>query len=326
MTVPNPPERRGEVEVVTLGEALLVLTAPPGTPLGLADQFAASVAGAEINVATGLARLGHRVRFVSRVGDDFAGDLVRRSALAEGIDVSRLLVEPGAETGLLFRDVHPDRPVTVAYRRAGSAASRLSPSDVPAAAFADARCLYVSGITAMLSPSAREAACAAVVTAHELGLVVCVDPNLRRRLGPPEAWRAAVGPLVEAADVVVAGTDELEVVAGPDALDRLLTDRDRTVVVKAADKSATAHTRAGSVRRPALAVHVVDPVGAGDAFTAGFLSARLRGLDLARALDDAATVAALVVATATDCAGLPAAPLRDHARLALTSGAESTLR
>lgn len=294
-------------EVVTLGEAMRLLLAEPGVALRRAHTFTSSVAGAETNVAVGLARLGHGVRWLSRVGDDPSGAHVLATLRADGVDVSRVEVDPQRFTGFLIRDAE-----TVEYHRSGSAASALSAAYVREAGLDGARLVHVSGITAMLSPDAREAVEALFALARASGAWVSFDPNVRLKLGRPERWRETVGPLLTRADLVFAGEDELELLGqSPEAL---LAGRAQTVVVKQRDKIARAVTAEGSWKQESLVTRVVDPVGAGDALTSGYLSAWLRGASPAEALRAGAACAARVVGTRTDLEGLP-----DQRELALIS-------
>jgi 2-dehydro-3-deoxygluconokinase len=295
-------------EVVTAGEAMLLLVADPGVPLASAHGFRAAAAGAETNVAVGLARLGHRVEWLGRLGDDPAGQAVLRRLRADGVGTTRVRLDPDAPTGLLLRDSHPARAIEVQYARAGSAASRLRPEELDPDLLSDVRLLHVTGITAMLSASCRASVTRLLELARAAGTAVSLDPNLRRQLGTPQRWRAVVGPLLPQADLVFAGADELAVLTGRPAAEAatdLVSAGVGTVVVKGADKSATAHTGAGTAVQPAFDVPAVDPVGAGDAFAAGYLSAWLRGLPTARALAEGAAAAALAVQCVTDTDGLP---------------------
>lgn len=309
-------------EVVTCGEAMMLLLAEPGVPLGAATYFRPSIAGAESNVATGLARLGHSVRWLGRVGADSAGETVMRSLRGDGVDCSRVVVDPQAPTGLLIRESHPARPIDVQYRRAGSAASRLHAAELHADMVTGARLVHVTGITAMLSPSASAAVDRLIELARAAGATVSFDPNVRLKLGDPARWRETVLPLLSRADLVFAGADELELLGEAPAeavADRLLADGVSTLITKNPDKSATLRSATESRTVPAFRVPVTDPVGAGDAFAAGYLSAWLRGTTVQRALTEAAAVAALVVQCAADVDGLPTAAGRDRA-LAVLAG------
>jgi 2-dehydro-3-deoxygluconokinase len=321
---------RNGPEAVTCGEAMLLMLAEPGLPLERAAHFRRSVAGAESNVASGLARLGHWARWIGRVGDDPAGEAVLRELRADGVDVSCAEMDPESPTGLLLRDSHPRRSIDVQYYRTGSAASLLSPAQITPEALAGVRLVHVTGITPMLSESAEEATHALVERARQVGAAVSFDPNVRRKLGSEHEWIRRVGPLLRQADLVLAGEDELELLlgAGPDegAKALLTLGRASTVVVKRRDHSAVAHSAEGQWEQQPFEVPVVDPVGAGDAFAAGWLSARLRGLDQPSALAEAACVAALVIQAPGDTDGLPTAAARERALNAFVRGTDPVHR
>ena len=299
------------VEVVTLGEVMALLLAEGSDALASATRFDLSAAGAEGNVAVGLARLGHRVALWTCLGEDALGDGVLRSLRGEGVDVSGVRRVPDRPTGLLLRDAPLGRPVTVAYYRSGSAGAALGPQDVQPAVLARARLLHLTGITAVLSDTSQQAVLAAAEQARAAGVTVCVDPNLRLRLAPVEQWRARLDPLLRLADVVLTGRDELELLSGGADPHWLLDRGAGTVVVK--DGAAGAYETDGrtELRAAARSVPVVDPVGAGDAFAAGWLSGWLRGVPAQRRLDEAAVVAGCVVSARGDLPGLPTAALRD---------------
>ncbi|MFE2376691.1 sugar kinase [Streptomyces sp. NPDC059398] len=311
--------------VVTCGEAMLLMVAEPGIPLERATAFRRSVAGAESNVAAGLARLGHPVRWLGRVGDDPAGRAVLAQLRADGIDTSYAGTDPGAPTGLLLRDSHPARAIDVQYHRAGSAASLLGPEGLTREMLGGAGIVHLTGITPMLSDSAHLATLRLFELAHEAGATVSFDPNVRLKLGSPQRWREVVGPLLDRADLVLAGEDELEVLGGTGP-ERLLAAGVRTVVVKHRDKSASCRTADGAWEQPAFRVPVTDPVGAGDAFAAGFLSGVLRSEPYDVCLRTAAAVAALVVQCVTDTDGLPGRTGLDRALAAFSGGAEAVHR
>ncbi len=317
-------------EAVTCGEAMLLMLAEPGMPLDRAVSFRRSVAGAESNVAQGLARLGHWTRWIGRVGDDPAGEAVLRELRADGVDVSGVEMDPRAPTGLLLRDSHPQRAIDVQYYRSGSAASLLSPEHIRVEALEGARVVHVSGITPMLSESAARATRALIERARQVGAAVSFDPNVRRKLGTDHDWIRVAGPLLREADMVLAGEDELELLLGggfEESSKALLTmGRAETVVVKRRDHSAVAVDAKGRHARAPFSVPVVDPVGAGDAFAAGWLSAWLRGAGPERALAEAACVASLVVQAPADTDGLPTAAARDRALAAYVQGADSVHR
>ncbi|MFI6647969.1 sugar kinase [Streptomyces sp. NPDC050529] len=314
-------------EVVVCGEAMLLLLAEPGVPLEHALAFRRSVAGAESNVAAGLARLGHTVRWLGRVGDDPAGRAVLAQLRAQGVDSSYVITDPEAPTGVLMRDSHPARAIDVQYLRTGSAASRMAPDELEPRMFEGARLVHITGITPMLSDSAHRATLRLFELARAAGATVSFDPNIRHKLGSPDRWREVVGPLLAHADVVLAGEDELELLDVPHPAS-LLETGPGTLVVKHRDKSSSCLTRtAQASHQPAFQVPVADPVGAGDAFAAGFLSGLLHASDTGQCLRQAAAVAALVVQCPTDTDGMPDRVGLDRALAAFTgTNAETVIR
>jgi 2-dehydro-3-deoxygluconokinase len=302
------------VDLLTLGETMAALR---GTgPLRLGGDLRLSIAGAESNVAIGLARLGHAARWVGRVGDDELGALVLRTLRAESVDVSAAVVAPGELTGMLLFDRAPGGTPRAHYRRAGCAAARLAPADVSAAVALGARVLHVTGITPALGEDPAAAVRYAVEAGRAAGATVCLDVNHRPKLWPRERASAALRPLAAGAHLVVASEDELPLVCdGPDeaARARALLDLGvREVVVKRGARGASAYTGTGRHDEPARAVTVVDTVGAGDAFTAGYLSAFLDGLPVPERLRRGVILGAAAVAAHGDWEGLPTRAELDH--------------
>jgi 2-dehydro-3-deoxygluconokinase len=303
-------------DVVTFGEALVLFLAEPGVPLSAATSFRRSVTGAELNFAVGISRLGHRAGWFGRVGDDAHGRLIRRVLKSEDIDTSRIITDGEAPTGLITRDCHPGRPIDVCYARTGSAGSRLRPDDLDLGYLSDCRVLGVTGVTAAISPTAFAAALRAVQAAREAGVTVLFDPNIRHKLGPLDVQVDRMRQLCQAADIVLAGEDEAMAISGrsdPAGLgDWFLGRGARLAVLKRGEQGAWASDGTEVWQQPAFAVTVADPVGAGDAFAAGFVSAALRGAPVGQALKEAAAVGALDVAVAGDIEGLPTAEERDR--------------
>jgi 2-dehydro-3-deoxygluconokinase len=290
---------------MTLGEAMVSFRA--AGPFALGQPLVPRLAGAESNVAIGLARLGHRVRWVGRVGADPFGELLLRELRAEGVDTSRA-VRDDAPTGMMFLEQRTADLARVEYRRAGSAGSRLSRADVTAALDRIPTVVHVTGITPALSDSARDAALAAAESASAAGAFVSLDVNYRSRLWSREAARTALAELVPHARLVIASDDELNLVSKgeeEDAVAALLDAGVAQVVVKRGARGASLWTADGRLDQAALAVETVDTVGAGDAFCAGFISGLLDGLDGRACLLRAATLGAFAVSTAGDWEGLP---------------------
>jgi 2-dehydro-3-deoxygluconokinase len=299
------------VEVVTLGECLVVLRAQTPGPLRGSATFARHVAGAEANLAVGLARLGHRVAYIGRTGEDALGDAVLARLAEERVELDHV-VRDAAPTGLLVRESRRFGAAQVLYYRAHSAGSRLAVEDVEPAreTIASARWLHLTGITPALSDSARAAVQAALEIARAAGVTVSFDVNLRRKLwSSDEEATDVLRPFLEASDVVLGGSEELELFTGetdPESAAATLATRGRIVVAKLGAEGALAVENGQTVRAAGVAVPaVLDPVGAGDAFAAGFVSARLDGADLAGALARGNLCGAFVVAAEGDVEGAP---------------------
>ncbi|WP_254909670.1 sugar kinase [Micromonospora sp. NBS 11-29] len=290
-----------------MGETMVVLVPDDGGPLEHAARLAVGVGGAESNVAAALARLGHRVAWVSRVGDDPFGRRVVAEVAAAGVDVGTVTVDPIAPTGVYLKDPAP-AGTRVHYHRAGSAASRLGPRDLDDPRLAGVRLLHLSGITAALTDSCRELLGHALDGRALPGARVSFDVNHRAALWPADRAAPVLRDLADRADVVLVGADEAATLWGvddPDAVRELLP-RPELVVVKDGSVGATALPRTGSaVFVPALPVDVVEPVGAGDAFAAGFLSGLLRDRDLTSCLRLGHLTAAPVLAARGDTAPPP---------------------
>ncbi|WP_249714984.1 sugar kinase [Rhizomonospora bruguierae] len=295
------------VDLLAIGETMASLRA--ASLLRLGGQLALSIAGAESNVAIGVARLGHSTRWVGRVGGDELGQLVLRTLRAERVDVEHVTVTPDALTGMLLFERGPGGATRVHYRRQGSAASRLAPHDIDTALRDGMRVLHVTGITPALGDAPAQAVRHAVEAARTAGATVCLDVNFRAKLWGPVAARRSLRPLLTHVDVLVASEDELPLVSDGSheaaRVEALLAGGIAEVVVKRGRHGASVYTIDGRIDRPAVPVPVVDTVGAGDAFTAGYLSGLLDGLDPADRIERAGTVAAAAVAALGDWEGLP---------------------
>ncbi|MFC7485995.1 sugar kinase [Knoellia sp. CPCC 206453] len=294
------------VDVLTIGEALVSFRSPG--PLMFGAALTPGLAGAESNVAIGLARLGHSVEWLGRVGDDAFGGEAVRTLRAEGVEVDRVVVDDTAPTGLMFLEQRTADLTRVEYHRAGSAGSRLSPEDIDLVDFEDVRALHVTGITTALSAPAAATVQAAVQQASAAGAFVSLDVNHRARLWARDEAAAALRHLLPHLSLLIASDDELDLVStGPEdeAVAALLGGRIEQVAIKRGADGASLFTSEGRVDAPARRVTAIDTVGAGDAFCAGLLSGLLDGLDPAGRLDRAAQLGAWAVSTYGDWQGLP---------------------
>jgi 2-dehydro-3-deoxygluconokinase len=285
-------------DVVCVGETMALVTPDPPGPLTAGAPMRLEVAGAESTVACYLAALGARTAWISRVGADPLGRAVRDHVAGFGVDVSMVDTDPEAPTGVFFK--HVEDRTTVWYYRRGSAASRLGPG----ALRAESRVLHLSGITPALSASCAELVHRGL---SQVDSIRSFDVNHR-----PGLWSAAdaapvLAGLADRADVVFVGLDEAERLwdtATPDDVRKLLPGPG-TLVVKDGATGATAYTDGRATFVPAGRVDVVEPVGAGDAFAAGYLYGLLRGWPDERRLRLGHRVAAAALRVTGDVGPLP---------------------
>lgn len=295
------------VDVVTLGETMVSLRT--GTALRLGGTLTMTMAGAESNVAIGLARLGHRVRWGGRVGADEVGAFILRTLRAESVGLDTVGVDPERPTGLMLAERRVADISRVSYYRAGSAGSALSGADAAACLADNPRVLHVTGITPALSASAADAVATAVRLARQAGALVSVDVNFRSGLWAPEVARPVLSELVRSADIVIASEDELGLVVNEAnesaAAVELAAYGVTQLVITRGAKGATVWHEGTAHHVAAIPVTVLDTIGAGDAFAAGYLSGVLDGLRPAAALHRGTVTGAFAVAALGDWEGLP---------------------
>jgi sugar/nucleoside kinase (ribokinase family) len=312
------------MDVVTLGEAMTLFVAE--TP-GLLDgvmRFSKRTAGAETNVAIGLARLGFKVGWQSRLGDESMARFLLAAIGGEGVDCSRVGRHAGERTGFMFKGcVEDGSDPPIEYHRNGSAASRFGPDHLDEAQIAAARHLHVSGVFPALSPSTLAATQRAMAVARTHGKTIGFDPNLRPSLWPSrEAMRETINELAAHADWVLPGIEEGRLLTGhdtPEAVARFYRERGakRVVVKLGADGAYFDDVDAGTGHVAAFPVaEVIDTVGAGDGFMVGVTSALLEGRGIADAARRAAWIGARAVQVRGDTEGLPTRAQLDEARIA----------
>ena len=299
--------------VVTFGELMLRLSPPGAQRLFEAPELRADFGGCEANVAVGLAHLGVRADYVTRLPENVIGDAALRALAAEGVGTAWIArgpermgiyyVEPGADIGAN----------RVVYDRADSAFAGVTADTIDwARALAGAAWLHGSGITPALGEGPRAALAAAIRAARAAGAAVSVDLNYRPALWQGRDPRAVIEPLVREADLLIANRDAVRTMLGVDAApadDASLAPRladqygfRRVALTRREVRSASEHRWSASLYDAASRttsdsrrhdVHVVDRVGGGDSFAAGLIAALLRGSPGPEAVEFGAAVGAL---------------------------------
>jgi 2-dehydro-3-deoxygluconokinase len=295
-------------DLVTYGETMALLSADEIGLLRHATWMRLGIGGAESNVAIGTVRLGATASWSGRVGDDELGRLVATTMRGQGVETTAI-VDPIGPTGLMIKERRSSQLARVMYYRSDSAGSRLTVDDIDESAVAAAKVVHLTGITTAISRSAREAVFACMEIARAGGTLVSWDLNYRSALWSPADAAPVLRDAAAKSDIVFATDDEARLlVDGPDAtalaagLARLGA---REVLVKRGADGAAALLAGTSYVVPAEQVVAVDHVGAGDAFTAGYLSATCNGLGAGERLRTATLAGAFAVTVAGDWEGLP---------------------
>jgi 2-dehydro-3-deoxygluconokinase len=278
------------LELAGFGEAMVLFEAESLATAGSVDVH---VAGAEFNLCAAAARLGIATALCTRVGADPLGTRIVTSLEDLGISAALTVTDPDHPTGLFLKDVQPDGERRVHYYRRGSAASTMDTTDADRLLAARPSLVAISGITAALGPGPREAVFRLASAAR-----LAFDPNLRPALGALDKQVAFARLLLPHVDILMLGMDEAELIFGTTDV---FTAFPGEVILKAGAEGV--YHRDGHL--PSYATKVVDPVGAGDAFAGGYLAARLRGAPPSTAAHVGNVLAAGVVATHGDTAGLP---------------------
>ena len=226
------------LDVITYGEAMAMFVAAETGPLAGVGQFTKRVAGADLNVAIGLSRLGFRVGWMSRVGNDSFGQYVRDTLTKEGIDQRGVTTDECYPTGFQLKSKNDDgSDPAIEYFRKGSAASHLSLADYAADYVLGARHLHLTGVAPAISASSRELAFHLAREMRAAGKSISFDPNLRPTLWPSRAAMVeGLNALAALADWVLPGIGEGEILTGytqPDDIARFYLDRGaRGVIIK----------------------------------------------------------------------------------------------
>jgi 2-dehydro-3-deoxygluconokinase len=299
-------------DVALFGEMMMMFVADRPGPLEDAGCFYKRTAGAETNVAIGLARLGLRVGWSSRLGTDSLGRYLLGEMRREGVDCSRVVCDPAQRTGFQFKGrVTDGSDPPVEYHRKGSAASQMTPADVDVEWLRSARHLHATGVFPAISATARAAAHKTIEVMRAAGRTISFDPNLRPTLwASPEEMRREINALAFQADWVLPGLEEGRFLTGegtPEGIARFYRARGaKLVAVKLGPEGAWYDSDEGSGIVPGFPVReVVDTVGAGDGFAVGVVSALLEGRSVPAAVRRGAWIGARAVQVLGDTEGLP---------------------
>ncbi|MEN6413070.1 MAG: sugar kinase [Veillonellales bacterium] len=302
-------------EVITIGESMVMMVADQSDSLQFVTSYTRKIAGADSNVAIGLARLGHEAGWISALGDDPFGTYIRNTIRGEGVDTSQVAFSAEYPTGLLVKELNEIGDPKVYYYRKGSAASHIKPDILNENYFFQAKLLHITGIFPALSPNCLETVLQAIKLAKRKGLMVSFDPNIRLQLWTREQARETLMQIAALSDLILPGSIEAEIMAGTTAFESVADIFHKLgvqyVVMK--DGSRGAHyscagdngNSARGYEKGFPVKRVVDTVGAGDGFAVGVLSGLLENISLKEAVIRGNAIGSLAVKVRGDVEGYP---------------------
>lgn len=270
-----------------------------------------AVAGAEFNVAVGVARLGHRVTYMTKLGKDPFGQRIIHVLDDNKIGNEFVAWSDEKKTGFMLKSRVSVGDPAIFYFRAGSAASTLSVDDVEKIHFEDYSHIHLTGILPALTETTRAAVNLMFDKARQAGLLISFDPNLRPQLWPSqEVMVQSINEMAAKADIVLPGTAEGKILMGSEDLkainDFYLKNGAKVVITKCGSDGAFVSTKDESYMVPGFKVDkVVDTVGAGDGFAAGVITGLMEGLPLKEAVRRGNAIGAIQVTSRGDNEGLP---------------------
>jgi 2-dehydro-3-deoxygluconokinase len=305
------------VEILSIGEAMVEFN-QTGDAQG--RMYLQGFGGDTSNAAIAAARQGASVGYLSALGDDIYGHMLRELWRREGVDDSDVTTDPSAFTAIYFV-THGAVGHQFSFFRKGSAASRMTAAAVPRRRIASAKVLHLSGISLAISDSACDACYAAIDAARAAGVRVSFDTNLRLKLWSVDRARAVMSDVIGRCDICLPSYDDIVAISGltdPDALvDHCLRLGAKTVALKLGADGALVADAKQRIRVAAHPCNPVDATGAGDAFAGAFLARLVDGDDLGTAGRYAAVAAALSTQGYGAVAPIPTA---DLVRAALAGG------
>ena len=304
------------LDIFTFGESMIRLSSPLGQRIETVQSLDLRIGGTESNLSIALARLGRNVAWTSVLPVNPLGQRIARELAWHGVDTSNVTWVDGERMGVYFLDTGTTpRATQVIYDRKDSAVARSTPDQIIMEPVDRARILHLTGITVAVSPGCAETCHQLISRAKSAGATVSFDVNYRSLLWSQEEARAGLDPICAQTDILFCGQDDAATIWGisgdPEAIVQELHRRFDTsiTVTTLGGEGAIIRMPDGSLRRtPSVPVDIVDPVGAGDAFAAGFLHGYLDD-DLERALQLAPAMAALKMTISGDLAVINPAEL-----------------
>lgn len=298
------------MEIITIGDGMITFDPQTKGPMRFVHQFERKIGGAELNVLIGSSRLGLKAGWISRLGKDEFGRHITNTVRGEGIDTSEVIMVENYPTSLNFKEVQESGSSRTFYYRQKSPTETLTPENLPKSYIKQSKLLHLTGVFPAISENNRSVIYNAMKVAKRNNVKVSFDPNIRLRLWTKEEARSTILSYLPFVDILLASKDEMELIFGinteqelNNALSQYSFD---VVVIKDGEMGCTAFHQNRWYHSPGYKVdNVVDTVGAGDGFDAGFLYGYLKEWPLERILEFSNAIGAMVVQVKGDNEGLP---------------------
>lgn len=298
-------------DVLTIGDAMITFNPCSKGPLRFVHSFERKVGGAELNVAIGCARLGLKTGWISRLGNDEFGRYILNFVRGEGIDVSEVKLVNGYPTSLNFKEILEDGSGRTFYYRANSPTTTLTPESLNEEYIQNAKLLHITGVFLAINKEKNvEVIKRAISIAKKSGVLISLDPNIRLKLWSKEEAKDTLSMFLPYVDILLTGSEEAEILLGvsnpKEIIEQCKSYGISYVAIKQGEKGSIGYYNGQYMEAPPVKPRkVVDTVGAGDGFDAGFIYGVLHGWPLERTLQIANTIGSMVVSVSGDNEGLP---------------------
>lgn len=297
------------LNVLTVGDALITMNPVSNGPLRYVTHFERKVGGADLNFAVGVARLGLSSKWVSRLGNDDFGKVIYNFARGEGVDVSEVEFVDGHATSVNFKEIREDGSGKTFYHRSNSPILSLTPEDITDEMFESIDLVHLSGVFLSIDKKNLLIAKTIIEKAKENDITISFDPNIRLKLWTIEEARDTFKEIFPYVDILLTGLDEIKLVIGDDSKKALAEFAHqyqiKDLVIKDGGNGSMLYRNGVWTEQEVFDVHVVDTVGAGDGFDAGYVYGYLHHYEASELLTFANGVGALVTTVSGDTEGLP---------------------
>ena len=298
------------MDVITIGDAMVAMCPKEKGPILFCNTFERKIGGAELNVAIGCARLGLKSGWISRLGQDDFGKHILKTVRGEGIDTSQIELVEGYQTSVYFREVMANGDSRSFYYREKSPTSTMTAESLDENYFRNSKVLHITGVFPSINDNNKEILLKAVELAKKNNLLISFDPNIRLKMWTKSQAREFINKFLSEVDILLVGDEEISILIDEEdtneAIKKFHDLGIDKVVVKRGAKGAIGSDGSNIYDVAAIKPKaLIDTVGAGDGFAAGFLSAYLKGDSFEESIEFANAVGSLVVGIEGDNEGLP---------------------